>query len=149
MKELTILVSCQKVFVALDKPSHPQWHFSQIENVALFFSLHLLHAEVPKLGIKPPPQQRPEPQQWQCWILNLLCHSRNSKEIQDVAYLKELWCQLKLCTLGVPSWVSRLRIQDCHCCGTGSIPDLGTPTCHGCGRPQKVIGSRKLLDDLK
>ena len=27
-------------------------------------------------GIKPAPQQQPKPLQWQCWILNPLCHKR-------------------------------------------------------------------------
>ena len=37
-------------------------------------------------------------------------------------------------------WLSRLRIQFCHCsgsggcCGTGSSPGPGTFTCHGCGQ---------------
>ena len=30
--------------------------------------------EVSGLGIESSPQQRPEPLQWQCWVLNLLCH---------------------------------------------------------------------------
>ena len=30
---------------------------------------------------------------------------------------------------GVPSWLVRLRIQHCHCCGTGLIPGLGTSAC--------------------
>ena len=32
---------------------------------------------------------------------------------------------LKKCCWGVSWWLSRLRIQHCHCCGTGSIPCLG------------------------
>ena len=42
----------------------------------------------------------------------------------------------------VPCWLSRLRIQCCHCCGlgcrcgTGSIPGLRTFTC--CGYSQKI-----------
>ena len=28
--------------------------------------------------------------------------------------------------LGVPWWLSRLRIRCCHCCGIGSIPSQGT-----------------------
>ena len=27
-------------------------------------------------------------------------------------------------------WCSGLRIQHCHCCGLGSIPGLGSTTCH-------------------
>ena len=47
--------------------------------------------------------------------------------------------------LGVPWWLSGLKIQHCHCCGTGrycggvgSIPGLGTPVCHGCGKKHKA-----------
>ena len=42
---------------------------------------------------------------------------------------------------GAPRWLSRLRIQHCHCsgsghcCGVGSIPGLGTFRC--CGHDQK------------
>ena len=32
------------------------------------------HIEAPGPGIKPALHQRPKPLQWQCWILNLLCH---------------------------------------------------------------------------
>ena len=38
------------------------------------FCLHPWHMEVPRPGIKPMPQQRPELQQWQCLVLNLLSH---------------------------------------------------------------------------
>ena len=43
-------------------------------------------------------------------------------------------------TFGVPWWYSRLRIQHWHYCGSGycngvgSIPGLGTSTCHGHGQ---------------
>ena len=43
--------------------------------------------------------------------------------------------------LGVPWWLSRLRIQHCHycgsgyCCGGGLIPGLGTSAC--CRHDQK------------
>ena len=40
------------------------------------------HAEVPGSGIKPMPQQWPEPQQRQCWILNLLSHQGTPKSTQ-------------------------------------------------------------------
>ena len=32
---------------------------------------------------------------------------------------------------GVPWWLIRLRIQCCHCCGSGSIPGLGACHEHG------------------
>ncbi|WP_251884210.1 hypothetical protein, partial [Klebsiella pneumoniae] len=37
---------------------------------------------------------------------------------------------------GTPWWLSGVRIQPCHCCGsgychgTGSVPALGTSLCH-------------------
>ena len=37
---------------------------------------------------------------------------------------------------GVPLWPNRLRIW-CHCHGTGSLPDPGTSTCHGCSQKEK------------
>ena len=46
-------------------------------------------------------------------------------------------------SLGVPTWLSMFRIQHCHCCtfgyscGTGSIPGLGTFTCHRWGQKKK------------
>ena len=40
-------------------------------------------------------------------------------------------------TLGVPWWLSRLKVQRCHHCGLGSFPDLGPPTCHRCGQKRK------------
>ena len=44
--------------------------------IYLFISswLHPRHVEVPRPGIEPAPQQRPEPLRWQCWIVNPLCH---------------------------------------------------------------------------
>ena len=38
------------------------------------FWLHPQHAEVPRPGIEPMPQQWPKPQQWQSQILNTLSH---------------------------------------------------------------------------
>lgn len=40
----------------------------------LLFWLHPQHAEFPRPGIKPAPQQQLEPLHWQCQILNLLSH---------------------------------------------------------------------------
>ena len=42
--------------------------------LSFFFCLCQQHIEAPRPGIKPEPQQGPEPQQWQCWILNPLSH---------------------------------------------------------------------------
>ena len=36
---------------------------------------------------------------------------------------------------GVPWWLSRWSIQLHHCCGAGSLPNLGTSACHGCNPP--------------
>lgn len=41
-----------------------------------FFWLSSQHAQVPGPGIKPGLQQRPEPQQWEHWLLNPLSHQR-------------------------------------------------------------------------
>ena len=47
---------------------------------------------------------------------------------------------------GVPLWCSRLRIPPCHCScsgccyGAGSIPGLGTFTCHRPGQKRKKAG---------
>ena len=46
---------------------------------------------------------------------------------------------------GVPWWLGKLKIWHCHCCGwgcccgTGSIPGLGTATCHRCSRQQQKM----------
>ena len=34
----------------------------------------------------------------------------------------------------VPWWLSRLKVQCYHCCGTGLITGLGTSACHGRGQ---------------
>ena len=47
---------------------------------------------------------------------------------------------------GAPCWHRRLRIRRCHCCGSGSIPGLGTSACHGPG--QKGI-NKKIFFNLK
>ena len=43
----------------------------------------------PRPGIKPTPQQQPEPLQWQCWILNH-CATGNSK---SCPFWRNLMCQ--------------------------------------------------------
>ena len=42
---------------------------------------------------------------------------------------------IKITTPGVPWWLSGLRSQCCHCCGSGLIPGLGTPVCRGHAPP--------------
>ena len=36
---------------------------------------------------------------------------------------------LNMYSLGVPLWLSGLRIQCSHCCDVGSVPGLGTSSC--------------------
>lgn len=43
--------------------------------------------------------------------------------------------------IGVPWWLSRLRISRCRCCSKGSIPDLGISACHRHGQ-MDVIKAR-------
>ena len=49
----------------------------------------------------------------------------------------------KMAKIRVPWWFSRLRIQQCHCCGSGHccgvglIPGPETSTCQGCGKERK------------
>ena len=56
------------------------------------------------------------------------------------------WDPRMLCkklSCGVPWWVSRLRIQHCHCCGMGSVPGLGTSVGHGCSKKKKERKRKK------
>ena len=46
-----------------------------------FFWLCPWHVEVPRPGIKPTPQQHSELHQWQCQILNPLCHQGTLKYV--------------------------------------------------------------------
>ena len=41
-----------------------------------FFWLHLHHEDIPGWGTEPMTQQWPKPQEWQCWILNPFCTTR-------------------------------------------------------------------------
>ena len=51
---------------------------------------------------------------------------------------------------GLPWWFSSLRVQYCHCCGSGhccgmgSIPGLGLSTCWGCGRKKEKKNSQEV-----
>ena len=40
-------------------------------------------------------------------------------------------CYCRMTNGGVPWLLSRLKIQCCHCCSTGSIPRPGTSACFG------------------
>ena len=39
--------------------------------------------------------------------------------------------------LGVPWWLSGLKIQWCHCCGSGPCPGTGTSACHRWGKTKQ------------
>ena len=60
----------------LTKPSLNHTYFSPSD---IFWGggAHPWRVEVPRPGIEPTPQQQPKPQQWQCWILNLLILTLN------------------------------------------------------------------------
>ena len=45
--------------------------------------------------------------------------------------------RFKAIILGVPLWLSRLRIQCCHCCGASSIPGWGTLHVRGTAKKKK------------
>ena len=55
----------------------------------------------------------------------------------DTSSLTSVSLGLRVNTLGVPRWLSGLRIWHCHCCGlghccgSGLIPGLETSACHG------------------
>ena len=52
-------------------------HFFKIFFFSFFFPQHV---KVPRPGIGPVPQQRPEPQQRQRWLFNPLCHQGTLRE---------------------------------------------------------------------
>ena len=57
-------------------------------------------------------------------------------------FLSNIFVILTYCLHQKNTWTSslvayRLRIHRCHCCGAGSIPGLGTSSCHGCGQKKK------------
>ena len=53
------------------------------------------------------------------------------------AALKRKQTNKKQTTTGVLLWLSKLRIQCCHCCGTCSIPGPGTSSCLWLGQKKK------------
>ena len=63
----------------------------------------------------------------------------NLKMAQMVNFMLHVFTKIKKMHMGVPWWLSRLRIQCCHCsssgccCGRGSTLGPGTSTCHGRG----------------
>lgn len=48
--------------------------FATCAFIFFFFFPVPMESEVPEQGIKPGPQQKPRPLQWQCWIRNLFYH---------------------------------------------------------------------------
>lgn len=58
--------------------------------------------------------------------------------------------RMKKCDLGVPLWLSGLRICFCHCSGlghrysVGSIPGPGTSTCRGYSQKKKKEKEKSL-----
>ena len=59
-------------------------------------------------------------------------HIRDTGTKDRISILKEL-------TVEVPLWCSMLRIPCCHYSGSGSIPGLGTSTCHGHNQKNKRV----------
>ena len=74
-----------------DKEGHCLMINGSIQETSCLFWLCLQHVEVPGPSIKPEPQQQPKLLQWQCQILNPLCHKRTpGQNILNVAETK-LW----------------------------------------------------------
>ena len=57
--------------------------------------------------------------------------------LKEVSVYGEKGLLLKIYKRGAPWWLSGLRTQSCHCCGTGSTPGPGTSTGHGTGQKKK------------
>ena len=88
-------------------------------------------------------------------ILSWCISTRNAVEMPtNWKYSNEMWRKegktkvnlnnlFKCCRTGVPWWLSRLRVQRCHCyglgslCGMGLVLGPGTSTCHGHDRLKK------------
>jgi len=57
--------------------------------------------------------------------------------------------------IGIAWWHSRLKIQLCHCsgsgcyCGVGLTPGLETSTCLGCGQKKKKLKNLKMFIELQ
>ena len=74
--------------------------------------------------------------------------SKSDRERQISYNITYMW-NLKKNDRGVPLWHMRLRIQSCHCSGsgcchgTGLIPGLGTSICHKCSQKKRKKRQRK------
>ena len=68
------------------------------------------------------------------WSLLLSCEEVRKREA--VSFLKIFQ--------SIPLWLSRLRIQLGHCCGSGSIPGPGTSACHRHGQKDPHKNKQKI-----
>ena len=105
------------------------------DNNNTIFWLHLWHAEVPGTGIEPVTQLQPQPQQWQWWILNLLCHKRTPPKIFFLIF-KNYTGSSRCGTIGsVVSWeLLGCGFHGCslgHNHGSDLIPGPGAPYAEG------------------
>ena len=86
----------------------------------------------------------------QCWILNALSEARDqtcilmvtSRVLTPLSHNRNSWLFVFLLlscknALGVPWWLSGLRIWHGHCCGVCLIPGPGTSACRGSGQKNK------------
>ena len=77
-----------------------------------------------------------------CSLWNIVLHREDSSFISLIE--KCLHITLRVCVPGVSWWCIGLRIQLCHCCGSGhccgmgSIPGPGTFACCGCSQKIKI-----------
>ena len=70
------------------------WEMRALDSSQLFLCVcgpHPTHTEVSKLGIKPRPQQWPEPLQWQHWILRPLHHKGTPSSQLFLNFKKITW----------------------------------------------------------
>lgn len=75
-------------------------------------------------------------------LLAQICHLTSSISIDS--RVQASWLVLEISVwlwpinnkvIRVPWWPRGwMRMQRCHCCGRGSVPCLGTSTCHECGQ---------------
>ena len=84
-------------------------------------SISRLLTHFTRAGVKHSPQQHSRSLQRQCCILNLLYHSGNS--FPGLKLLETSLICIRIKHLGIPWWLSGLRIGHCYCCGLG----------HSCG----------------
>ena len=66
------------------------WTLIRDNNLCVCMCAFLQHVEIARPGIEHTPQQWPKPLQWQCWILNPLCHKGTLKKIMILEWLVRL-----------------------------------------------------------